>query len=54
MSGKNVRLSQRDAGAACRRCRGKTLLAVAAKDVVALIPGERQREILIVGIRSEK
>lgn len=48
MSGKNVHLSQRDAGAACRRRRGKMLLATGAKVVVALIPGERQGEIFIV------
>lgn len=54
MSGENVRLSQRDAGAACWRRRGKMPLATAAKDVVASIPGERQGEIFIVGITSEQ
>lgn len=54
MSGKNVCLSQRDAEAACQHQRGKTLLATAAKDVVALIPGERQGEIFSVGIQSEE
>lgn len=53
LSGKGLCLSQRDAGAACWSQRGKTWLATIAKDAAALIPGEKQWEI-IVGIMFEE
>lgn len=42
LSGKSPCLSQRDAGAACWRQRGKTSLATIAKDEATSIPGEKQ------------
>lgn len=54
MSGKNMCLSQRDAGADWRCQKDKMLLATAAKDTVVSIPGEKQGDIYIVGIKSEE
>lgn len=54
MSGKNVHLPQRDTEAAWQCWRGKMLLALAAKDVVASIPAEKQGEIFTVGIKFEE
>lgn len=53
LSGKSLCLSQRDAGEACWRQRGKTSLATIAKDAAASIPGEKQWEIT-VGVMFEE